>query len=161
MGTAALGGTFDGIHRGHLALIGRALEISDGIIIGLASDVLAKRRGKAPTMPYEERLEGLRRAVDSEFPGATYEIARLDDIFGPAVLDGRVDALVVSEETAGAGDDLNRLRATRGVRPVRVVVVPMVAAEDGSPISSTRIRAREVDAEGRLTGGGANVEPGA
>ena len=33
------------------------------------------------------------------FPDCSFEIAKLDDDFGPAVIEGDVDALVVSEET--------------------------------------------------------------
>ena len=148
-GAAAVGGTFDIIHRGHMALLGRAFEEAGLVIVGLSSDGLARRRGKAPLNGYGARLENLRRALDGL--GGRYEVARLDEEFGPAVLDGRVGTLVVSEETAGAGARLNGLRAARGVGPARVVVVPMVRAEDGSPISSSRVRASEVDPEGRLT----------
>lgn len=151
MSVSAVGGTFDIIHRGHLALIGRALEVSDAVVIGLASDEFARRRGKRPGHGYGERLAGLQGVMHSEFPDSTFEIARLDDDFGPAVLEERVKTLVVSEETAHKGGVLNRLRAERGVAPVNIVIVPMVTAEDGSRLSTSRIRASEVDSEGRLT----------
>ncbi|RNJ74696.1 MAG: pantetheine-phosphate adenylyltransferase [Nitrosopumilus sp. D6] len=151
MMVSAVGGTFDIIHRGHLALLGCALGISDTVIIGLASDGFARRRGKMPEHGYAERLENLQNTIQSKFPGKKFEIAMLDDDFGPAVLEERVAMLIVSEETAHKGDALNRLRAERGVGPVQVVIVPMVAAEDGSRLSTSRIRASEMDSEGRLT----------
>ena len=60
------------------------------------------------------------------------------------------EAIVVSEETAPKAEELNRLRAQRGLRPLELVVIPMVLAEDGKPISTTRIRAGEIDRAGRL-----------
>lgn len=147
---AATGGTFDIIHRGHMALLSAAFSSSERVIIGLVSDGLAKRRGKSPTNGYNERLAKLLGAIMLEFPKSDFKIVQLDDDFGPAVLEGGVDALVVSQETAYQGDTLNEQRARRGMPPVEVVVVPMSMAMDGRRISSSRIRASEIDAEGNL-----------
>ena len=145
----ATGGTFDVVHRGHLTLLSRAFEISDRVIIGLTGDEFAERRGKTVSN-YAERLAVLTESILREFPGASFQISRLDEDFGPAVLETEVQALVVSDETAGQGDVLNRLRAERGLSPVEVVTVPMRLADDGSRISTTRIKNSEIDAEGKL-----------
>jgi len=42
----AMGGTFDVVHSGHIALLDKAFSISSKVIIGLSSDQLAKKRGK-------------------------------------------------------------------------------------------------------------------
>ena len=42
----ALGGTFDIIHAGHLALLDKGFSISKKVIIGLTSDELAEKKGK-------------------------------------------------------------------------------------------------------------------
>jgi pantetheine-phosphate adenylyltransferase len=88
--------------------------------------------------------------LKERFPSNTYAISKLDDDFGPAVVEGDVEALVVSDETAHQGQVLNRMRAERGLGPVGVVIVPMVLASDGKRISSTRIRNSEIDAEGNM-----------
>ena len=68
--------------------------------------------------------------------------------FGPAVIEGDVDALVVSEETSKKGDILNTMRKKQNLRPVEIIIVPMEMASDGDRISSTRIRNSEIDASG-------------
>ena len=39
--SAAMGGTFDIIHKGHMALLSKAFSISSNVIIGLVSDRLS------------------------------------------------------------------------------------------------------------------------
>lgn len=148
--TAATGGTFDVIHRGHTALLDRAFGVAGRVIVGVAGDGLAARRGKSPALTYAERSAAVGALASSRYPGRRCEISRLDDVFGPAVLERRVGALVVSAETEPQGAVLNGLRAEAGLPPVEVVVVPMVRARDGARISTTRIRAGEIDREGRL-----------
>ena len=148
---AATGGTFDIIHRGHRALLSSALDNFDHVIIGLTTDGFAARRSKAPLNPYPVRLENLRSIIRSEFPDSSCEICPLEDVFGPAVLRESVDALVVSEETANQGEVLNRMRAEKGLDPVRVVIVPIVHAADGTPISTTSIRNNLMDADGNTS----------
>ncbi|RMW37697.1 MAG: pantetheine-phosphate adenylyltransferase [Nitrosopumilus sp.] len=146
----AMGGTFDIIHRGHITLLSNAFEISDKIIIGLTSDEFAKKRGKTLINNYETRLANLTETIFKEFPNSSFQISKLDNEFGPAVLEPEVQALVVSDETSSQGDVLNDLRAQKNLSPVEVVTVPMHLAKDGSRISTTRIKNSEIDSEGNL-----------
>ena len=146
----AMGGTFDVVHSGHMALLDKAFSISSKVIIGLSSDQLAKKRGKNLTSDYPKRLSLLKSVVEKNFPNSSYEISKLENDFGPAVIEGSVKALVVSEETSGKGIRLNELRAERDLSPVRIVVVPMILAKDGKAISTTRIKNFEIDDSGNL-----------
>ncbi len=146
----ALGGTFDLVHRGHLELLGNGFYISSKVIIGLTSDELARRRGKKLIHNYTQRYKTLEETIKKNFPNANYEISKLENDFGPAILEEDVEALVVSEETSFQGEELNKLRRKRNVPDVEVVVVPMVLAKDGKRISTSRIRNSEIDTDGNI-----------
>jgi len=146
----AMGGTFDLIHNGHMALLNKSFSISSNVIIGLSSDQLAAKRGKNIDNNYEERLSSLESVIEKNFPNSSYEISKLENDFGPAVIEGSVEALVVSEETSSKGLRLNELRGERNLPPVEIVVVPMVLAKDGKAISTTRIKNSEIDSNGNL-----------
>ena len=146
----AMGGTFDAIHSGHMALLNKAFSISSKVIIGLSSDQLATKKGKNLVNDYSKRLSLLKSVIEKNFPNISYEISKLENDFGPAVIEGSVKALVVSEETSNKGLLLNDLRAERNLSPVKIVVVPMVLAEDGKAISTTRIKNSEIDSSGNL-----------
>ena len=146
----ATGGTSDIIHRGHLTLLSNAFTISDKVIIGLTSDELAEKKGKLPINKYEKRLKNLTQVISKEFPNSSFQISKLDNDFGPAVLEKEVEALVVSDEKSNQGTVLNQLRAEKKLSPVKIITVPMFLAKDGKRISTTRIKNSEIDAEGNL-----------
>ena len=146
----ATGGTFDIIHRGHLTLLSNAFAISEKVIIGLTSDELAEKKGKLSINKYEKRLENLTQVISKEFPNSSFQIIKLDNDFGPAVLEKGVEALVVSDEKSNQGTILNQLRAEKKLLPVKIIMVPMFLAKDGKRISTTRIKNSEIDAEGNL-----------
>ena len=143
-----MGGTFDIIHVGHLTLIEKAVSISEKVIIGLTSDSLATKNGKNIKNKFKQRFVNLKKILDEKFSDNSFEIAELNDDFGPAVIEGDVDALVVSEETSKKGDILNTIRKERNLSPVEIIIVPMKMASDGDRISSTRIRNSEIDESG-------------
>jgi len=147
----ATGGTFDLIHKGHLALLEKSFSVSSDVIIGLTSDDLASKKGKKISNDYTHRFESLKAIIDEKFPNSKYQISKLDNDFGPAVLEGKVQALIVSEETSFQGEVLNKLRDEKNLPKVDVIIVPMVLAKDGDRISSSRIRNSEIDTEGNLS----------
>lgn len=149
-GKVATGGTFDHIHIGHRRLLQRSFEVGEIVVIGVTSDEFVRKQGKRPDRTYEERASQLVDYLDKDFPGRKYVIARLYDFFGPGIASPDVQAIVVSPETAARVPLANRLRAEKGYPPLELVTIENVLAEDGQPVSSTRIRRGEIDAEGKL-----------
>ena len=88
--------------------------------------------------------------ISKEFPNSSFQISKLDNDFGPAVLEKGVEALVVSDEKSNQGTVLNQLRAEKKLPPVKIIKVPMFLAKDGTRISTTRIKNSEIDTEGNL-----------
>lgn len=147
----ATGGTFDIIHKGHMTLLSEAFSISKKVIIGLTSDEMALKKGKILQNDYSKRLENLVKKIEKNFPDKDFQISKLDSDFGPAVLEKEVQALVVSGETSHQGDVLNQLRKQRELPSVDVIIVPMVLADDGNRISTTRIKDKQIDFDGNLS----------
>ncbi|MDH3276490.1 MAG: pantetheine-phosphate adenylyltransferase [Nitrosopumilus sp.] len=147
----AMGGTFDFIHKGHITLLSEAFSISAKVIIGLTSDDMAMKKGKKLENDYSKRLEILIKTIEKNFPKREFEISKLDNDFGPAVLEKEVQGLVVSDETSNQGKILNQIRKEKNLPPVQVITVPMVLAKDGTKISTTRIKNREIDIDGNLS----------
>ena len=146
----ALGGTFDLIHLGHIELLRKGFSISSKVIIGLTSDEFAKRKGKKLMNSYNQRYKTLEETIAKNFPNTKYEFSKLENDFGPAVLEKDVEALILSEETSFQGKELNRLRRKVNVPDVEIIIVPMVLAKDGKRISTSRIRNLEIDVDGNI-----------
>ena len=149
----ALGGTFDPVHDGHRALFERAFQLGD-VTVGLTSDELAPqtRDEDRPIRPYDSRFGTLNSELRgyAEEHGRAYEIHRLEEPTGIATR-ADFDVLVVSPETEAGGRRINDIRRQNGREPLEIEVVDHVLAEDGDPISSTRIVRGEIDGHGRLT----------
>lgn len=149
----ATGGTFDVIHVGHISLLSKAFQISKRTIIGITSDSFVKRmKGKNKIgHRYEERVSNIKKTIKEVFGSdAVFDIVQLDTKYGPTVIFGEVEALVTSTETAKIGQEINQIRLKLGLKQLAIVVVEILKSEDGKPISSTRIRAGEIDASGNL-----------
>ena len=150
-GHAVLGGTFDRLHAGHVALLGTAFRLGRTVSIGVTTDAFLAAHpkpdgGRIPS--YATRRRALRRWLSRRYPVARWKVVPLGDRFGRSVEPG-VDVLVVSADTLKGGRAVNAERRRRG-RPVTpLAVVPLVLADDLLPVSSRRIRAGTIDRNGR------------
>ena len=169
MSGAVAVGVFDGVHRGHVALVQRALaRAAGGRCVAVSFDphpdvVLAKQfRALAPLTPLPERHERLARlGVTLHVLPFTRELAALgpeEFVATYLVAPHRPGWLVVGQDFAlgrGRAGNVERLRAIGRGSGFEVETVPLLEV-DGAPVTSSRIRTllaagRVADAE-RLLG---------
>jgi len=149
--TVLVGGTFDEFHKGHRALIMKAFEVGERVIIGLSSDQLVRElRKNHQAASYEQRLTELRSFLRKQLVFDRAKIVPLDTPYGITLSTTVAEALVVSRETEPVGLTINKKRKASGLKPLELVVIDMIPAEDRIPISTTRIRHGEIDREGHL-----------
>ena len=143
-----VGGTFDPLHDGHRALLKKACELSRSgeLIVGLTSDRMALDKSHRVD-DYRMRYESVMQFVREQ--GVDPVIIKLDDPYGPT-LDEDFDYIVVSPETYCTALRINELREGKDLKPIDIVLVEYILAEDGLPISSTRISRGEIDEHGRV-----------
>ena len=142
-----IGGTFDILHKGHEALLKRAFELGR-VKIGLTSDKMAQELRSREIRNFEERREELENFIEKVFK-VKPEITKIEDKFGFA-LEKDFDYIVVSPETYNSALEINNERKKRNKKPIEIIEINFVLAEDGKPISAERIAKGEIDREGKL-----------
>lgn len=146
-----VGGTFDELHSGHKALLKTAFELGENVWIGLSTDEFARNlRKNHEITPYEVRFRNLMRFLEDLGVSDRARIMPLNDPYGPALSSPEIEAIVVSRETEVKAREINVLRGRRGLKPLEIIAIDMVLAEDNIPISTTRIKRGEIDHNGRL-----------
>jgi pantetheine-phosphate adenylyltransferase len=141
----AVGGTFDQFHQGHSRLLEKAFQIGEKVLIGVTSDEFGGEKGEIE--PCNVRMSNLNTLLKGK---SNYLLARLEEPYGPTVEDESIDALVVSQETEPVAKEINHIRRNKGLKPLDIIIIRMVLAEDGKPISSSRIRKGEIDKRGTI-----------
>lgn len=146
-----MGGTFDVLHRGHRLLLKKALEVGKNVTIGITSDAFARQLHKPHKIdPFKSRKIELEHLLRKWGVLSRSKIVRLDDRFGPTTTTPRIQAIVVSKRTVKTAYEINRRRRLRDLKPLAVVAIDLIQAQDRKPISSTRIRRGRIDREGRV-----------
>jgi pantetheine-phosphate adenylyltransferase len=144
----AVGGTFQPLHDGHKMLLRKAYELSENVDIGLTSDEMARGMRTRSVKNYEEREKALREWIKKEI-GVEPNIFKINDPYGPT-LNEDYDYIVVSAETFPGAIKINEMRVENGKKPLTIYRIECVLAEDGRPISATRVVKGEIDVHGRL-----------
>jgi pantetheine-phosphate adenylyltransferase len=147
----ALGGTFDVLHAGHRHLLSEAFRLGDVVLIGVTSDQLVVTLHKQHQVrSFSSRVRDLERFLKTRRWLPRARVNALREPYGPAARRKKLQALIVSNGTLASGRRLNRLRQQNGLQPLDLVVVDLLKAVDGKPISTTRIRNGEIDPQGRV-----------
>ena len=143
------GGTFDHLHVGHKAFLRFVFAHGKNVLIGLTSDTYVAMYKKGNNIAsFDSRRKHLENFLHEEGFFGRYEIKPIDSIFGPAIdSDSNLDALVTTEETKHGAEKINEKRIEHGLQKLPIVTMPLIE-KNGESISSTRIRAGEIDREG-------------
>jgi len=144
----ALGGTFEPLHEGHKKLIDVAIKLGGkDVMIGITSDKMARTRIRS-VLPFKIRAENVRQYIMKKY-GFEPKIVKITNPFGKT-LDVDFEYLIVSPETYEMALKINEKREKMGKKKINIVKVDFVLAENGKPISSTRIKKGEVDRYGKI-----------
>jgi len=150
--TVGLGGTFDELHKGHRALLAKAFEIGERVMIGVSSDEFVRKMDKSHrTASYAERTRELRDFLKERGVLQRAVIIPINDAYGGVLLSkDPIEALVVSEETEPVALKVNEKRKEIGIDPLKIIVINMVPSQNHVAISTTRIRTGEIDRDGHI-----------
>lgn len=151
--TVCVAGTFDTLHRGHERLLETAFLYGQKVILALTSDGFVKRYKKSTSgitiRSWIDRKKALKAWLKDKNYTLRTEIISIDDPIGPA-LTADFDALIVTSQNKNQGEAINLLRKKNNKPVFALIEVDLVGAEDLKPISSSRVRKKEIDRLGRL-----------
>jgi len=131
----AVGGTFDKLHRGHKALLSKAFEIGEKVVIGLSSDEFASKMGKPhKTASYPKRLKELETFLEKNGLTKRAEIVPLNDPYGLTISGKDLDALVLEENVEKVAE------AFKQVLPSEKVIVSKIDFQGAKLVGHEKIR---------------------
>jgi pantetheine-phosphate adenylyltransferase len=145
-----IGGTFNQLHKGHKLLIDKAFEVAGkqgSVFIGISAGEIIKE--KKDVKSFEERKKIIEKYLYEKDFIKRAIVKPIIDKYGPSIKE-EFDAIVVSPETHKTAEEINEKRKQNGRTPLKIIQIPFVLAEDGCPISSSRMREHEIDEDGRL-----------
>jgi len=119
------------------------------VVIGLTSDEMARESRTRAVRDFETREKNLRAVVQRCFGIKHANIIKIDDQCGSSIYED-FDFIVVSPETLPMAEKINRLRAKKNLKPLRISVVEYQLAQDLVRISSTRIYEGKIDKHGKI-----------
>lgn len=143
-------GTFNVLHKGHKKLIDKAFEVAGEkgtVYIGITEGDMLKN--KKFSVPLNERLNNLREYLKNKGYEKRFVIKTIYDIYGP-ILDADYDAMIVSPGSLKNAKEINKKRIHKGKKPLELIKMSYVLAEDNKPISSSRILNKKIDEEGKV-----------
>lgn len=142
-----VGGSWDIFHSGHRYIILTALDKGEKVDIGITSDEMIKKKlGQPPENSFQERKQNIENFLRSTDRFKHVRLIEINDIYGNAADEG--ETLLITPESRANAEKINERREDKGLEPLNLEVVEKLEAEDGEPISSTRIRSGEIDQNG-------------
>ncbi|MFZ2200004.1 MAG: pantetheine-phosphate adenylyltransferase [Microgenomates group bacterium] len=147
--SAILGGTFDHFHIGHETFIKAAFENSLHVTIGIVETPFSNAKSYSNSIEsYALRIKNISTFLNKSGLSGRFTLIPIHDIYGTTLIDKSIETIFVTSSTAQNADLINKKRTTLDLPPLKIIVVPHVKADDGQIISSSRIRAGEINHDG-------------
>jgi pantetheine-phosphate adenylyltransferase len=147
----ALGGTFDGLHKGHKYFLSQAFAKGARVTIGLTSGkYITRYKNGIGVSPYSKRYRDLTTWLRQEGYSSRVVIIPLHDPLGPAILPDEFDAIAVTSDNSHVATRINTRRQEMGFPPLKIISIDLLKGEDTKVISSSRLRRGEITKEGKL-----------
>ncbi len=147
---SALGGTFDHLHKGHQTLINYSLKISQQIIIGITNDRLITHKQLSQLIqPFSKRKKNVQEYLSQQNINQNrIKLIELNDIFGPTLTNLDIDCLITSPLTKIGAEKINKERYKKKLPKLPIKVCKLEKDINNKYISSSRVRAGEINREG-------------
>jgi len=145
-----IGGTFNILHKGHKYLIDKAFETAGktgSVFIGVTKGEISQKNKNVKK--HDERVNAIKKYLSEKRYDKQAVIRPIFDKYGPSI-DGKFDVIIVSPETIKTAEEINNKRKNKGKKPLKIIQIPSILAEDNIPISSTRIINKEIDENGKI-----------
>jgi len=146
---AIIGGTFDHLHKGHVALITRAFEVADRVSIGITTSSMNQDKD------FVDLIEDydIRKRIIEDFLTIHNLLSRstlipIKDKYGSILTDPTIEAIIVSPETEKVAHQIVQERTNKGLKRIEIIVEPFVKDDINEIISSQRIRGGQIDNSG-------------
>ena len=150
MSYVLVGGTFDGLHKGHAHIIETAFGIGGKVLVCLTSDEMVKNKEHSGSIEsYDKRKKVLEEFLDKNGWLERSEIVKIEDPFTEGLRPG-LTHIVISPGTRRNAEKINEMRTEKGLKPIEIVDTEWVLADDDEPISDVRIRRGDIDSEGHM-----------
>ncbi|XP_030751952.1 bifunctional coenzyme A synthase-like [Sitophilus oryzae] len=136
-----LGGTFDRLHTAHKLLLSDAiLRASKKVTVGITEENMI--HGKL----LWELIQNVNTRVNNVFnfvsdicPELHYDICKISDPFGPAIIDPTMDLIMVSEETIRGAEKINELRREKQLKELKIIPIPYIEEPNPDPKEETKV----------------------
>ena len=145
-----IGGTFDNLHNGHKILLSTAqLKCNKSLTIGVTDESMVRNKTLFELIEKpEKRIEKLNHYLQDVDPFINYNVVRISDPFGPAIVDESLQAIIVSEETVRGGHKINEIRSSKSMPELKLEAIKVLdddhkendAEEEKVSSSSNRMR---------------------
>lgn len=144
-----LAGTFDHLHQGHKKFISSSLAYCRQAYLGISTDWVRKTKKFSHSLqPYKQRLKEITQYLAEYKLLSKTNIFPLTEHFALNKLNHFIEAISVTKETYRGAQQVNQTRLNQGSKPLPIISIDLVKAQDETTLSSTQIRGGNINRKG-------------